>query len=239
MKKLYLISIIICMVSVGFESCNMGGSCPKSVKDIDGNKYNTVLIGNQCWMQENLKVTHYPNGDTIPYIADDDKWAALADNNTDDAYCYYDNNVNSEYGALYSYAAAIADDWQRDNVEGQGICPAGWHLPTDAEWTILTDYLGGESVAGGKMKEAGTSHWHSPNAGATNESGFTALPGGHRYSSDGTFYYAGYFGYWWSASESSSYYVWLRRLYHYNADVGRYIYNKSFGFSVRCMRDFN
>ncbi|PID95338.1 MAG: hypothetical protein CSA95_00230 [Bacteroidetes bacterium] len=106
---------------------------------MDGNVYSTVVIGSQCWMQENLKVTHYPNGDAIPYTPDGAAWIALRSNNTDDAYCYYGNNVNSEYGALYTYAAAIGDNWERDNAEGQGICPEGWHLPTDEEWTVLVD----------------------------------------------------------------------------------------------------
>ena len=214
-----------------------GGNCPPTVTDIDGNTYNTILIGDQCWMKENLKVTHYPNGDAIPYITSNSAWGALAANNTDDAYCYYDNDVNSEYGALYSYAASIADDWQRDNADGQGICPDGWHLPTDDEWTILSDYLEGESVAGGKMKEAGTLHWYSPNTGATNESGFTALPGGSRNRGSGTFGNAGYVGYWWSATESGSNYAWRRSLSYYSALVYRDYNSKSNGFSVRCLWD--
>lgn len=212
--------------------------CPPTVTDIDGNAYNTVLIGTQCWMQENLKVTHYPNGDVIPYITDNSAWGALADNNTDDAYCYYDNNTNSDYGALYTYAAAIGDNWARDNNGGQGICPDGWHLPFDAEWTILSDYLGGLSVAGGKMKEAGTSHWNSPNTGATNESGFTALPGGDRFYGDGWFISAGYYGDWWSADYSmNSYFTYIRRLTYNYASVQRSSGFKSSGLSVRCVRN--
>ncbi len=218
---------------------NWGEPCPgtPTVTDIDGNVYNTVLIGNQCWIKENLKVTHYPNGDEIPYISDNGEWIDLVDNNTDDAYCFYDNDTNIEYGALYSYAAAIADNWQRDNSDGQGICPAGWHMPTDTDWTILTDYLGGVSVAGGEMKEAGTSHWNSPNTGATNKSGFTALPGGIRYYYHGTFGTVGLNGYWWSATERSSFGVWYRRLYYNNAYMTRSSCNKSDGFSVRCTRE--
>ncbi|NCD10807.1 MAG: hypothetical protein EOL98_15615, partial [Negativicutes bacterium] len=192
-----------------------------------------------CWMQENLKVTHYPNGDPIPYITDNDEWAALKNNNTDDAYCYYDNNTNSEYGALYTYAAAIGDNWQRDKTEGQGICPDGWHLPTDEEWSELVDYLGGLDVAGGIMKEEGTTHWDSPNTSATNESGFTALPGGLRSSLSGTFNTAGSSGYWWSATENSSNYAWRRSLYYNDAGVRRCYSSKSDGFSVRCIRDSN
>ncbi|PID94500.1 MAG: hypothetical protein CSA95_02790 [Bacteroidetes bacterium] len=215
-----------------------GAPCPgmPTVTDIDGNRYNTVLIGEQCWMKENLKVTHYPNGDAIPHIVDDDAWAALGDNNTDDAYCYYENDPSSEYGALYSYVAAIGDNWERDNAEGQGICPEGWHLPTDEEWTVLVDYLGGWDVAGGKMKEVGTAHWQSPNTGATNESGFTALPGGHR-DYNGTFHSVGYDGDWWSATECRSSYAWHRGLRYSAANVYRGDYYESIGFSVRCVRD--
>ena len=213
------------------------GGCPSTVTDTDGNTYSTILIGDQCWMQENLKVTHYPNGDVIPYITDNDEWVALADNNTDDAYCYYDNNLSSEFGALYSYAAAIADNWTHDNNNGQGICPDGWHLPTDAEWTVLIEYLGGSGVAGGKMKESGFAHWNSPNTGATNESGLTALPGGSRYSYDGVFRYSGSNGYWWSATERSSSSVWYRSLGYDITYVTRIYYSKSGGYSVRCLWD--
>ena len=211
--------------------------CTSTVSDIDGNSYSTVGIGTQCWMQENLKVTKYPNGEAITSVTNNTAWHNLDDNNTDEAYCYYNNNINLEYGALYTYAAAIADNWTRDNANGQGICPDGWHLPTAAEWNTLSDYLGGSSVAGGKMKEAGISHWYSPNAGATNESGFTALPGGYRSYDNGTFGFAGHHGYWWSATEGSSYDAWYRRLYYNRATVYRYDDNKSYGFSVRCIRD--
>ncbi|NCD10279.1 MAG: hypothetical protein EOL98_12820, partial [Negativicutes bacterium] len=209
--------------------------CPSTVTDIDGNIYSTVKIGKQCWMQENLKVTHYPNGNAIPYITGNDDWVALEANNIDDAYCYHENNTNSEYGAFYTYAAAIGDNWKRDNAHGQGICPDGWHLPTDEEWIELVDYLGGPDIAGGKMKEEGTTHWNNRNTGATNESGFTALPGGYRYGSNGLFYNAGQSGYWWSATKGNSYYAWSRSLRYYDADSYRSYYDKSVGFSVRCV----
>ena len=118
----------------------------------------------------------------------------------------------------------------------QGVCPAGWHLPSDAEWTELTDYLGGTSVAGGKLKETGTTHWASPNTGATNETGFTALPGGLRYT-DGTCYDVGYYGHWWGATEYNATNAWNRDVDDNNSDVHRYSYNKEVGFSVRCVRD--
>jgi len=118
----------------------------------------------------------------------------------------------------------------------QGVCPAGWHLPSDAEWTELTDYLGGTSDAGGKLKETGTTHWNSPNTGATNETGFTALPGGGR-SYFGKFYYFGSSGYWWCATEDLTGRAWIRYMYYVDGNVHRYYDNKELGFSVRCLRD--
>jgi len=143
----------------------------------------------------------------------------------------------TDYGALYTYAAAIGDDWERDNSDGQGVCPDGWHLPTDAEWTTLTDELGGTGVAGGKMKETGTTHWISPNTGATNESEFSALPGGGRWSNDGTFYNMGNYGYWWSSTEYSGSGAYKRYLINYGAGAYRDGDAKSNGFLVRCLRD--
>jgi uncharacterized protein (TIGR02145 family) len=118
----------------------------------------------------------------------------------------------------------------------QGICPAGWHLPTDAEWTTLTTYLGGEGIEGGKMKETGTTHWASPNTGATNSSGFTALPGGYR-GTNVTFSDLTVAGNFWSASESSATIAWYRYLVYGNANVYRYYYFKSYGFSARCLQN--
>ena len=211
------------------------------VKDYDGNLYNTVTIGNQVWMSENLKVTHYPNGDTIPLVTNNGSWANLGNNNTDDAYSYNSNssaNANI-YGALYTYSAAIGDNWVRDNIVNQGVCPDGWHLPSDSEWIALTTYLGGTSVAGGKIKETDTIHWNSPNTGADNSSGFSALPGGTR-SSNGAFSTVGNYGCWWSSTQSASstsIYAYSRSLYYNIAYLVRYYSNKSDGMSVRCVRD--
>ena len=118
----------------------------------------------------------------------------------------------------------------------QGVCPAGWHVPSDAEWTELTDYLGGTSVAGGKLKETGTTHWASPNTGATNETGFTALPGGAR-DTDGRFYDIGYDGVWWSATESNATSAWIRFMNWSYSVVIRLDVSKKVGYSVRCVRD--
>ncbi|OQC44748.1 MAG: hypothetical protein BWX59_01711 [Bacteroidetes bacterium ADurb.Bin028] len=167
-----------------------------------------------------------------------------------EAYCYvygYDGTSISAakatenyatYGVLYNWTAAMNGAESSDaNPSGvQGICPDGWHLPSDAEWTQLTDYLGGEDVAGGKLKEAGYDHWQSPNAGANNESGFTALPGGGR-GSNGSFGSIRNGGYWWSSTELDTYGAWRRRLSYSDGDVSWYGDIKSVGFSVRCLRD--
>ena len=214
-----------------YQSYNSGYSNELEVSfcvDIDGNIYETVIIGDQDWMAENLKVTHYRNGDTIPNVTDNSNWANLSTG----AYCYYDNDANNAdtYGALYNWYAVEEDDTR-------GLAPEGWRVPTDDEWQTLVDYLGGSSVAGGKMKEAGTAHWNSPNTGATNESGFTGLPGGYRGSYTGYFYDLGNYGYFWSATEDSTSTAWNRILSYNNPAVSRYYFNKQGGFSVRCVRD--
>ena len=197
-----------------------------TVTDIDGNVYETVQIGEQLWMAENLKVTRYNDGSEIPNITNNGDWNGLSTG----AYGDYDNNpTNSEtYGRLYNWFV-VGDD--------RGVCPDGWHVPTDAEYTVLTDYLGGTSVAGGKMKEAGLDHWNSPNTGATNESGFTALPAGYRNFNFGSYDGMGSSGYFWSSSESSSNSAWYRELSYGSSSVYRYANYKQFGFSVRCLGD--
>ena len=222
--------------------------------DWDGNIYKTIKIGNQWWMAENLRVTHYYYGTEIPLVSDNVVWANLLDNATDDAYSYYDNSntIGDNYGALYTWAAAMGDDAvsSSSNPSGvQGVCPTGWHLPSDEEWKQLEMYLGmGQADAdatnwrgthvGDKLKETGTSHWVSPNTGATNEYGFFALPGGGRSATDGSFIALATKGYWWSATESSSIYGWNRHLANDNSGVYRYDYfYKSNGFSVRCVKD--
>ncbi len=198
-----------------------------TIKDVDGNVYSTVKIGTQLWMAENLKVTHKADGTAIPLVTDNTAWANLGDNNTDKAYCYYDNsNTNRDtYGALYTYAAA------------KDACPSGWHLPSDAEWTELTDYIGtsGHSGTEGTAMKS-TTGWNSGGNG-TDIYDFSALPGGDRDGGDGAFDGVGYYGYWWSSTEIASRYAYYRYLDYGNANVGRYDYIKSYGFSVRCVRD--
>jgi uncharacterized protein (TIGR02145 family) len=203
-----------------------------SVTDIDGNTYNTVTIGTQVWMAENLKTTKYNDGTAIPNITDNAAWVAL----TTPAYCWYNNNAatyKATYGAMYNwYTVDVASNG------GKNVCPTSWHVSTDAEWTTLTTYLGGGSVAGGKLKETGTTHWTTPNTGATNETGFTALPGGYR-NNYGTCSYIGINGHWWSSSEGSTTYAWYSYMYYNYTNVYRdFYYGKYYGFSVRCVRDF-
>ena len=203
-----------------------------TLTDIDHNEYKTVKIGNQWWMAENLKVTHYRNGEAIPEITKGSVWSNLTSawsNLTTGAYCVYRNDESNSatYGRLYN--------WYTVN-DSRNIAPDGWHVPTDAEWTTLTTYLGGESVAGGKLKESGTAHWISPNTGATNESGFAALPGGYR-ATYGNFDDMGYNATFWSSTEDDSLNAWTRTLPYDYSSVARYYTNKRSGFSVRLVRD--
>jgi uncharacterized protein (TIGR02145 family) len=187
--------------------------------------YPSVLIGAQYWMEKNLEVTTYRNGDPIPYVTDATAWEAL----TTGAWCYYNNDPanGSLYGKLYNWYAVN---------DPRGLAPVGWHVPTDAELTTLSTTLVGDAVAGGKMKVAGLTRWTAPNTGADNSSGFAGLPGGTR-SSDGTFFDVGYGGYWWSSTENNSTFALFRYLYYGDGNFGRSITNKQFGFSVRCLRD--
>lgn len=196
------------------------------VTDFDGNSYNIVKIGTQIWMAENLKTTHYANGDIIP----DGTGVGDITGETDPEYWFANNDDLSKvttYGRLYTWYTVI---------DSRNVCPTGWHVPTDSEWTALSEYLGGEDVSAGKLKEIGTIHWVAPNTGATNETGFTALPGGSRVN-DGTFYNVGYDATFWSATE---YDVSLGRFYDLNTNgayIIRAIDDKDTGFSVRCIKD--
>jgi uncharacterized protein (TIGR02145 family) len=205
-------------------------------KDGDNNYYPVVQINTQLWMAENLKTTSYNDGTAIPNVTDNTEWAAL----TTGAYCDYNNTPanSTTYGRLYNWYAV--DNNAATKVAsngGKNVCPTSWHIPNDGEWTTLTSYLGGSSVAGGKLKETGTTHWTTPNIGATNETGFTALPGGFRYL-DGTCFYIGYYGDWWSSTEISTTNAWDRAMGYNGTRVDGGTNYKRFGFSVRCVRDF-
>ena len=182
----------------------------------------SVLIGNQTWATKNLDVATYRNGEVIPQVQDANAWSNLSTG----AWCYSANNSanGTTYGKLYNWYAVN---------DPRGLAPNGYHIPSDAEWTTLIDYLGGASSAGTKMKS--TNGWQN-NGNGSNTSGFAGLPGGYR-SSNGNFYDVGAYGYWWSSSEYSSNYAWYRYLYSNNGDVNRSVNYKRNGFSVRCLRD--
>jgi uncharacterized protein (TIGR02145 family) len=197
------------------------------LKDADGNTYNAVTIGSQTWMKENLKTTKYNNGDPIPNITVASEWIKL----TTGAYCWYNNDAvtyENPYGKLYN-SYAMTDD--------RKICPTGWHVPKLSEWFTLFNFLGGTEVAGGKLKEAGTIHWLSPNTGATNESGFTALPGGRRLP-DGSFTLINFLGTHWSSTSANSKLYNVVDLFAEQQIVIVPAFQKVYGASVRCIRDF-
>ena len=198
-----------------------------SVSDIEDHNYKTIQIGTQDWMAENLKATKYNDGTEIPNAIDDGTWInAIAE-----AYCDYENiPANSDlYGRLYNFNVAAA-------TNPKNVCPVGWHVPGDNEWGTLIDYLGGESLAGGKLKETSTIHWADPNAGATNESGFTGLPGGFRGSS-GSFSNVAFHGQWWSSAKISASGGLYFGMTYEDSSVSNNAHSKSFGLSIRCVKD--
>jgi len=220
-----------------------------TVTDFDGNIYQTVQIGEQLWMAEDIRTTRYADGSAIQHVESSVEWEALT--STDKAYCWYDNSTTNRdtYGGLYTWAAAMNGASSSDaNPSGvQGVCPDGWHLPSDSEWKELEMYLGmsqlgADSIGsrgtdeGGKLKEAGELHWFSPNTGATNESGFTALPGGIR-NSEGLFYFLGSSAKLLSATEYDSTRYRYRSLYYENSRIYRTISSKKVGTPVRCVKD--
>lgn len=201
----------------------------------DGTVYTTIKIGNQVWMAENLKylpaVSELKAGsNTIPH------YYVYGYNGTDVAVAKA-SPLYSIFGVLYNWSAAMADSGNRNiTTTIQGVCPAGWHLPNDAEWTQLTDYLGGAAVAGGKLKETGYWHWDMPNTGATNESGFAARAAGQRISGGATLFELNS-GFWWTASEANDNYAWQYSMSYNNSKVDRDSRRKELGFSVRCVKD--
>lgn len=218
-------------VQVGLQGVDLGmlQACLDNfgaVTDIDGNNYLTVLIGNQWWMAENLRTASYANGEPIPNVIDGLSWEGLSSG----AWCNHDNIVANDavYGKLYNWYTT---------VDPRGLCPAGWHIPSDAELTALTDFLGGQSVAGGKMKSMGTQNWQSPNTAATNESGFSGLPTGGLNCISGNFVSVGSYGSWWSSSEYSIDDAWTINLFSFSSMANSIVSNKCSGLNVRCLRD--
>jgi uncharacterized protein (TIGR02145 family) len=188
----------------------------------------SVKIGSQIWSAENLNTDRFSNGDLIPQMKSASEWES-AGKNQRPAWCYYNNDSKNgqKYGKLYNFYA-VADP--------RGLCPVGWHVPSDGEWTTLANVLGGSDVAGGKMKEIGLAYWAGPNTGADNSSGFTGLPGGFRYF--GIYTDAGRYCYWWSDTQYSATIAYARQLNYHNSNVDRdYHYFKTYGLSVRCIKD--
>jgi uncharacterized protein (TIGR02145 family) len=220
------ISFTTAPAAINFSEWVTYGSLP----DQDGNVYKTVKIGNQTWMAENLRSTHYQDGSPIPEVTDLNDWMLL----TTGAYCFYNNDIlnKNTYGAIYN--------WYTTSDQHK-ICPAGWHIPSDTEWTIMENFLGGSSTAGMDIKETGSGHWISPNAGATNLSGFTALPAGSRYLALNQDYLGmGYYCLWWSSTEfisSNTESAWFRALHVFNSGMERNTYWKFTGLSIRCVMD--
>jgi uncharacterized protein (TIGR02145 family) len=239
MKKVFKIAFLILIPVFPFaQSLYTKG---QGVKDIDGNDYPSIIINGQEWMQKNLAVTKYRNGDPIPTRLDNETWQSILESSTiESAYAIYENvaSNNTTYGKLYNWFAVS---------DSRGLCPTGWHVPSDDEWSALINYLdpnaaGGDStnMAGGKLKSTGTIEnndglWLSPNVEATNESGFSGFPAGER-NNDGTYSDIGSGGYWWSSSEFTPF-AWCRELLYYDSNVIRNYNNWEYGFSVRCVRD--
>lgn len=234
MKKLKRVliypSMIMGVVLIFSNSCkksdNSSNPAPGvTVTDVDGNVYHTVTIGTQVWMVENLKTTKYNDGTAIPLVTDGTAWSGL----TTPAYCWYNNDeatYKNTYGALYNWFT----------VNSGKLSPTGWHVPTDAEWVTLITYLGDSTMVGGKLKETGTAHWNSPNTGASNSSGFTALPGGSHYN-NGLFYLNGKYGWYLSSTESSSSDAWHVYMQYNSSQIYRITGSKVIGFSVRCVKN--
>jgi len=205
-------------------NCGCKKETETKITDADGNLYTSVKIGDQEWLVENLRTTRLTDGTVLQNVTGKTEWANLVT----PAFCLYNNDDDNknDYGALYNYAA----------VASGKLCPKGWHVPSDEEWTALTDFLGGESNAGDKMKETGTSHWNNTSVNVTNSSGITALPGGYR-DYQGEFDRLGDIAYWWTSTENSSSEAWYRSIFQNDDEVYFSWVNKNFGYSVRCLRD--
>jgi uncharacterized protein (TIGR02145 family) len=253
MKSRFFISISITLGIVAtIASCCKESSEPRighttavfnpnltydSITDIDGNVYKTITIGTQTWMAENLRVTHYRNGDPIPNVKDSKAWGKQ----TTGAYCYYKNEANPDsiatYGYLYNGYCML---------DPRGLAPEGWHVPTDAEWYTLVKFVDGgdgvlneysSSVAGGRMKETGTLHWDYPNRFADNSSGFTAISGGWRQTYQGQFQFKGYGAQYWTTTKYHPVFFYGWGMGTDFASIGRNGFQVTDGISIRCVKD--
>lgn len=207
------------------SATTISGNSAKGCTDADGNTYKTVKIGAQVWMAENLRTESYTNGDPIKQVTDGSDWSGL----TRGAWCYFENNSsnNVPYGKLYNWYTV--DD-------SRGVCPSGWHVPTDDDWGTLFSYLGGIDVAGGKLKTTGTRYWKSPNNDASNSVGFDGIPAGCR-EPDGGFIMLGEYADWWGSDSQSSDQASDRYLYYSYKNVGVTKDDKNYGMSIRCVKN--
>lgn len=230
----------VCFASVIFCSIT---SCEKdrdekTVTDIDGNVYNTVTIGSQVWLKENLMATRLNDGTDIQYVTNNQTWSGM----TTPGYCWLDNDESTykdTYGALYNYYAVATNK----------LCPSGWHVPSDEEWKQLEMFAGMDQAEadiqgdhrgtdeGGKLKEKGTAHWASPNSGATDEFNFTALPGGWRSGTTGALGAPGQGGDFWSSTQIDANGAYDRGLRYDKTDISRNYEIKTMGYSVRCIKN--
>ncbi|MGV8019010.1 MAG: fibrobacter succinogenes major paralogous domain-containing protein [Ignavibacteria bacterium] len=218
LKKVFL-AIIIIVLTVSFSA----GIAHSQITDKDGNSYNTATIGTKEWTTENLNVEHYRNGDVIPQVQDAAEWKKL----TTGAWCYYENLTENgkTYGKLYNWYAV---------TDSRGLVPEGWHVPSDEEFTDMTNSLGGNETAGGKLKAV--TLWNEPNKGATNESGYSALPGGYR-ADNGSFKLLLKYGCFWTSTQTTTVGARCRELHNNITDIIRDTYNKKCGLHVRCVKD--
>lgn len=252
--SLYLFGIVLSFLSITF-GCLPVNTPSIDVTDVDGNSYKTVQIGEQDWMKENLKVTHYSDGTAIPLIIGDDNWDALA--STSKACCCYNDDAETykeKYGVLYSWAAAMNGAASSTSIPSnvQGVCPAGWHLPSDKEWDKLMHFLVDSDLGyEGSGEDIGKSmaadwDWANHSVSGTvgnqqdenNESGFTAFPAGYR-TPMGTFGSVRFTGAWWSSAANGTSDAWARALYYTSSDLNAFSTSKEYGLSVRCVRDKN
>jgi uncharacterized protein (TIGR02145 family) len=222
---LYTTVIFLLSLSISFKT--IAQESTETVQDIDGNVYPIITIGKQAWLKKDLKTTSYSNGDSIG--TNTTATLDITNEPTPKYQWAYDGNEGNVeiYSRLYTWYAATDD---------RNICPTGWHVPTEADWSTLTTFLVGEYVAGGKLKETGIIHWKNPNIGATNESGFTALPGGYRHG-NGTFYDIGVTGNWWSSTEVSTNNAWCYTMCNNLRNINKHYSKKTNNLSVRCVRD--
>jgi uncharacterized protein (TIGR02145 family) len=207
------------------------GTYAQTVTDIDGNVYNTIALGTQEWMTSNLRTLHFSNGDVIPHDFSQSAWNNLNQSSGAD---YYNNDQQANgatYGVLYNWAAA-------SNMNN--VCPIGWHVPSNNEWTTLINFAGGSATAGGPLKERDTAHWNYPNYNATNFSGFTALPGGLRHNTGG-YQFMNESGYWWTSTQGTANpsFAYNVKMSYADAVVLQYESNQRGGFSIRCLKNAN